>query len=86
MQPMRKKSAAEANWSGNCKSYTEYFANEENLKKFRHLLSHLELEEVTRENLSLGREAICYYGKWYIFANRAQLKEEIEKRGKVTEV
>ncbi len=32
------------------KSYTEYFADEEKMKKFRHLLSHLELEEVKQEN------------------------------------
>lgn len=68
------------------KAYTEYFANEENLKKFRHLLSHLELEEVTREeNLSLEGKQFVITGSVVHFANRAQLKEEIEKRGgKVT--
>ena len=68
------------------KTYTEYFANEENLKKFRHLLSHLELEQVTREeNLSLEGKQFVITGSVTHFANRAQLKEEIEKRGgKVT--
>lgn len=68
------------------KAYTEYFANEENLKKFRDLLSHLELEEVTREeNLSLEGKQFVITGSVVHFANRAQLKEEIEKRGgKVT--
>ena len=68
------------------KTYTEYFANEENLKKVRHLLSHLELEEVTKEeNPSLEGKQFVITGSVTHFANRAQLKEEIEKRGgKVT--
>ena len=68
------------------KTYTEYFASEENLKKVRHLLSHLELEEVTKEeNPSLEGKQFVITGSVTHFANRAQLKEEIEKRGgKVT--
>lgn len=30
-------------------TYTEYFAKEENMQRFRHLLSHLEIEEVKKE-------------------------------------
>ena len=68
------------------KSYTEYFADEEKMKKFRHLLSHLELEEVKQENrLTLEGKQFVITGSVNHFANRAQLKEFIEQRGgKVT--
>ena len=68
------------------KSYTEYFADEEKMKKFRHLLSHLELEEVKQENrLTLEGKQFVITGSVNHFANRAQLKEYIEQRGgKVT--
>lgn len=67
-------------------TYTEYFANEDNLKKVRHLLSHLELEEVKKEdNQSLEGKQFVITGSVEHFANRAQLKEYIEQRGgKVT--
>ena len=68
------------------KSYTEYFADEEKMKKFRHLLSHLELEEVKQENrLTLEGKQFAITGSVNHFANRAELKEYIEQRGgKVT--
>mgnify|MGYP005759451831 FL=1 len=68
------------------KSYTEYFADEEKMKKFRHLLSHLELEEVKQENrLTLEGKQFVITGSVKHFANRAELKEYIEQRGgKVT--
>ena len=68
------------------KSYTEYFADEENMRKLRHLLSHLELEEVKQENrLTLEGKQFVITGSVNHFANRAQLKEYIEQRGgKVT--
>lgn len=68
------------------RTYTEYFADKENLKKFRHLLSFLDIETVKKEeNLSLDGKQFVITGSVNHFANRAELKEEIEKRGgKVT--
>ena len=68
------------------KTYTEYFADEENMRKFRHLLSHLELEEVKQESrLTLDGKQFVITGSVNHFANRAELKEYIEQRGgKVT--
>lgn len=68
------------------KTYTEYFADEENMRKFRHLLSHLELEEVKQESrLTLDGRQFVITGSVNHFANRAELKEYIEQRGgKVT--
>ena len=68
------------------KTFTEYFSQEENLKKFHHLLSHLELEEVKKEEKqSLAGKQFVITGSVEHFANRAQLKEFIEQRGgKVT--
>ena len=67
-------------------SYTAYFADEENMRKLRHLLSHLELEVVKQENrLTLEGKQFVITGSVEHFANRAQLKEYIEQRGgKVT--
>ena len=67
-------------------SYTAYFADEENIRKLRHLLSHLELEEVRQESrLTLEGKQFVITGSVEHFANRAQLKEYIEQRGgKVT--
>ena len=66
--------------------FTAYFADEENMRKLRHLLSHLELEEVKQENrLTLEGKQFVITGSVEHFANRAQLKEYIEQRGgKVT--
>ena len=67
-------------------SFTAYFADEENMRKLRHLLSHLELEAVKQENrLTLEGKQFVITGSVEYFANRAQLKEYIEQRGgKVT--
>lgn len=67
-------------------SFTAYFADEENMRKLRHLLSHLELEAVKQENrLTLEGKQFVITGSVEHFANRAQLKEYIEQRGgKVT--
>ena len=67
-------------------SFTAYFADEENMRKLRHLLSHLELEEVKQENrLTKEGKQFVITGSVEHFANRAQLKEYIEQRGgKVT--
>ena len=67
-------------------SFTAYLADEENMRKLRHLLSHLELEEVKQENrLTLEGKQFVITGSVEHFANRAQLKEYIEQRGgKVT--
>ena len=67
-------------------SYTAYFADEENMRKLRHLLSHLELEAVKQENrLTLEGKQFVITGSVEHFANRAQLNEYIEQRGgKVT--
>lgn len=56
------------------------------MRKLRHLLSHLELEEVKQENrLTLEGKQFVITGSVEHFANRAQLKEYIEQRGgKVT--
>ena len=68
------------------KAFTDYFSNEENLKKFHHLMSHLELEEVKREeNQTFAGKQFVITGSVVHFANRSQLKEFIEQRGgKVT--
>ena len=68
------------------KTYTEYFSDEENMRKFRHLLSHLELEEVKQESrLTLDGKQFVITGSVNHLANRAELKEYIEQRGgKVT--
>ena len=67
-------------------TYTEYFAKEENMQRFRHLLSHLEIEEVKKEeNQSLEGKQFVITGSVEHFKNRAKLKEFIEERGgKVT--
>lgn len=68
------------------KTFTEYFSQEGNLKRFRHLMSHLELEEVKREEKqSLAGKQFVITGSVEHFSNRAQLKEFIEQKGgKVT--
>ncbi len=68
------------------KAFTDYFSNEENLKKFHHLMSHLALEEVKKEeNQTFAGKQFVITGSVVHFANRSQLKEFIEQRGgKVT--
>lgn len=64
------------------KAFTDYFSNEENLKKFHHLMSHLELEEVKKEeNQTFAGKQFVITGSVVHFANRSQLKEFIEQRG-----
>lgn len=64
------------------KAFTDYFSNEENLKKFHHLMSHLELEEVKKEeNQTFSGKQFVITGSVVHFANRSQLKEFIEQRG-----
>ena len=67
-------------------TFTEYFAKEDNVKRLRHLLSHLDMEEVKREeNQSLEGKQFVITGSVEHFENRAKLKEYIEERGgKVT--
>ena len=61
------------------KAFTDYFSNEENLKKFHHLMSHLELEEVKKEeNQTFAGKQFVITGSVVHFANRSQLKEFIE--------
>lgn len=67
-------------------TFTEYFADEENIAKLEHLLSHLTFEEMRTESAqSLEGKQFVITGSVEHFANRAQLKEYIEERGgKVT--
>lgn len=67
-------------------TFTEYFADEENIAKLEHLLSHLAFEEMRTESAqSLEGKQFVITGSVEHFANRAQLKEYIEERGgKVT--
>lgn len=67
-------------------TFTEYFADEENIAKLEHLLSHLTFEEMRTESAqSLEGKQFVITGSVEHFENRAQLKEYIEERGgKVT--
>lgn len=67
-------------------TFTEYFADEDNMKRLEHLLSHLTFEEVKTESTqSLEGKQFVITGSVEHFANRSQLKEYIEERGgKVT--
>ena len=59
-------------------TFTEYFAKEDNVKRLRHLLSHLDIEEVKREeNQSLEGKQFVITGSVEHFENRAKLKEYI---------
>lgn len=68
------------------KAFTDYFGEEENRKRLSHLLSHLEIEEVKKEEKqSLEGKQFVITGSVEHFPNRAKLKEYIEERGgKVT--
>lgn len=68
------------------KSVTDYFANEENQRKLKHLLTHLTFEEVKVEtqNPITGKQFVIT-GSVNQFENRSALKAFIEQRGgKVT--
>lgn len=64
------------------RAFAEYFRKEENQKKLDHLLAHVELEEQQEEEAQIfeGRNFVIT-GSVIHFANRSELKEEIEKRG-----
>ena len=64
------------------RAFAEYFRKEENQKKLDHLLAHVELEEQQEEEAQIfeGRNFVIT-GSVVHFANRSELKEEIEKRG-----
>lgn len=68
------------------KSVTDYFANEENQEKLKHLLSHLTFEEVKVESENpLSGKQFVITGSVNQFENRSAMKEFIEQRGgKVT--
>ncbi|MFR3547936.1 NAD-dependent DNA ligase LigA, partial [Blautia sp.] len=60
-------------------TFTEYFADEDNMKRLEHLLSHLTFEEVKTESTqSLEGKQFVITGSVEHFANRSQLKEYIE--------
>ncbi|MCH1982707.1 NAD-dependent DNA ligase LigA [Ruminococcus sp. OA3] len=68
------------------RTFAEYFRKEENQKKLDHLLGHVEFEEQQEEEVQIfeGKNFVIT-GSVVHFANRSELKEEIEKRGgKVT--
>ncbi|NCB91131.1 MAG: NAD-dependent DNA ligase LigA [Clostridia bacterium] len=69
------------------KSFVEYFQKEGQIKKIEHLLSHLELQSVAKnenEQIFQGKNFVIT-GSVNHFANRNEVKAEIEKRGgKVT--
>lgn len=63
------------------KAFTDYFGEEENRKRLSHLLSHLEIEEVKKEEKqSLEGKQFVITGSVEHFPNRAKLKEYIEER------
>lgn len=68
------------------KTFTDYFADEGNMERFRHLLTHLSFEETKTEAAqSLEGKQFVITGSVEKFANRGELKEFIEERGgKVT--
>lgn len=67
-------------------AFTEYFADETNLRNLEHLLSHLTFEEVkTEDGSALSGKQFVITGSVEHFDNRSRLKEYIEARGgKVT--
>lgn len=69
------------------KAYVEYFADEEHRDVFRRLLEevHIPKEEETADSQKFAGVNFVITGSVEHFANRAEVKEEIEKRGgKVT--
>ena len=68
-------------------TFADYFADEEHRDLFRRLLSEVEIpkEEVTEDSRKFAGVNFVITGSVNHFANRAEVKEEIEKRGgKVT--
>ena len=69
------------------KSYVDYFTEEDHQELFKHLLNEVELEEeeVTEDSQKFAGVNFVITGSVEHFANRAEVKAEIEKRGgKVT--
>ena len=69
------------------KSYVDYFKEEDHQELFKHLLNEVELEEeeVTEDSQKFAGVNFVITGSVEHFANRAEVKAEIEKRGgKVT--
>lgn len=69
------------------KSFVDYFAKEGRQEKIDHLLSHLELPEPTKTEEEQDMQGLNFVitGSVEHFANRNEVKAEIEKRGgKVT--
>ena len=69
------------------KSYVDYFKEQEHQEIFKRLLSEVELEEeeVTEDSQKFAGVNFVITGSVEHFANRAEVKAEIEKRGgKVT--
>ena len=69
------------------KAYADYFADEEHRDVFRRLLEEVEIpkEEETEDSRKFAGINFVITGSVEHFANRAEVKEEIEKRGgKVT--
>ena len=69
------------------KAYVDYFADEEHRDVYRHLLEEVDIpkEEETADGQKFAGVNFVITGSVEHFANRAEVKEEIEKRGgKVT--
>lgn len=69
------------------KSFVDYFAKEGRQEKIDHLLSHLELPEPPKTEAEQDMQGLTFVitGSVEYFANRNEVKAEIEKRGgKVT--
>ena len=68
------------------KSYVDYFKEEEHQEIYKRLLDEVELEEeeVTEDSQKFAGVNFVITGSVEHFANRAEVKAEIEKRGKVT--
>ena len=65
------------------KVYVDYFADEEHRDVFRRLLEevHIPEEEETADSQKFAGVNFVITGSVEHFANRAEVKEEIEKRG-----
>ena len=56
-------------------TFTEYFADEDNMKRLEHLLSHLTFEEVKTESTpEPGGKTVCYHRKRGAFCKQIAVK------------
>ena len=64
-------------------TFADYFADEEHRELFRRLLAEVEIpkEEITEDSRKFAGVNFVITGSVNHFANRAEVKEEIEKRG-----